>query len=92
MAGSHVDAQTITDIGLDVFEAIVTLEYTGRRPSRSAIELAAHQDRGVVDNALDDMTRTGLLTVTDDSGEPVYLPARRDWSTKPDQAAGHPMK
>jgi hypothetical protein len=87
-----VDAQTITDIGLEIFEAIVTLEYTGRRPSRSAIELAAQRDRAVVAGALEDMTANGLLTVTDEAGEPVYVPARRDWSTKPDQAAGHPMK
>jgi hypothetical protein len=38
------------------------------------------------------MTAYGLLTQTDEGGERVYVPARRDWSTQPDQAAGHPLE
>jgi hypothetical protein len=92
MAKPPVDAQTLTDASLDIYEAIATLEYTGRRPSRSAIATAAQRDQGMVDEALDDMTAHGLITVSDDHGEPVYVPARRDWSTEPGQAAGHPLK
>ena len=92
MARPPVDAQTLSDATLEIFEAVATLEYTGRRPSRSAITAAARRDAALVDQALDDMTAHGLLTKTDQDGEPVYIPARRDWSTQPDQAAGHPMR
>ncbi len=92
MAEPPVDAQALTDTGLEIFEAIATLEYTGRRPSRSAIVAAAQRDQAQVDEALGDMTAHGLLTRTEEDGEPVYWPARRDWSTQPDQAAGHPME
>jgi hypothetical protein len=92
MAKPPVDAQTVTDAGLDLYEAVATLEYTGRRPSRSAIAAAAQRDQTAVDAALDDMAEQGLLTKSDEDGEPVYVPARRDWSTEPDQAAGHPIE
>ena len=89
-----VDAQTVSDTGLEIFEAIATIEYTGRRASRSAVVAATRRDQAVVSEALDEMTAHGLLTVTDEDGqdgEPAYVPARRDWSTQPSQAAGHPM-
>jgi hypothetical protein len=92
MAQPPVDAQTLTDTGLDIYEAVATLEYSGRRPSRSAIAAAAQRDQSLVDEVLDDMTAHGLLTVADEEGEPVYVPARRDWSTEPGQAAGHKME
>jgi ABC-type cobalamin/Fe3+-siderophores transport system ATPase subunit len=92
MARPPVDAQTVSDTGLEIFEAVATLEYAGRSPSRSAIAAAARRDQALVDEALDDMTAQGLLTRSNEEGEPVYIPARRDWSTQPDQAAGHPME
>lgn len=92
MAQPPVDAQTLSDASLDIFEAVATLEYTGRRPSRSAIAAAAQRDQTQVDEALDDMTAHGLLTVADEEGGPVFVPARRDWSIEPHQAAGHPME
>jgi hypothetical protein len=91
MAQPPVDAQTLTDEGLEIFEAVATLEYTGRRPSRSAIAAAAQRDQAPVDAALDEMTEHGVLTKSEEDGEPVYVPARRDWSTQPDLAAGHPL-
>jgi hypothetical protein len=87
-----VDAQILSDKSLEIFEAVATLEYTGRRPSRSAIAAAAQREQALVDEALDEMTAYGLLTQTDEGGERVYVPARRDWSTQPDQAAGHPLE
>jgi hypothetical protein len=92
MPRPHVDAQTLSDANLEIFEAVATLEYLGRRPSRSAITAAAQRDETIVDEALGEMTACGLLTRTEEGGEPVYVPASRDWSTQPDQAAGHPMK
>lgn len=91
MAHPPVDAQTLTDTDTHVFEAIATLEYSGRRPSRSAIAAAARLDDAVLDEALAEMAGHGLLTVTEEDGDAVYTPASRDWSTQPDQAAGHPM-
>jgi hypothetical protein len=88
----RVDTQSLTDTGTHVFEAIATLEYTGRRPSRSAIAAAARLDDSVIDRALSQMTSCGLLTRTEDGEEgAVYVPTRRDWSAQPSQAAGHPM-
>lgn len=87
-----VDAQTVSDAGLEIFEAVATLEYAGRRPSRSAVAAAARREQAVVDEALDDMAAHGLLTRSDQDGEPVFIPSRRDWSTQPGQAAGHPMR
>jgi hypothetical protein len=92
MAQPPVDAQTLTDVDLDIFEAVATLEYSGRTATRPAIAAAAQRDQALVDGLLDDMTAHGLLTVDDEHGEPVYVPARRDWSTEPGQAAGHPME
>jgi len=92
MAQPPVDAQTVNDTELEIFEAIATLEYTGRRTSRSVIAAATRRDQTVVDDALDEMTARGLLTVTEEPGDPAFVPARRDWSTQPGQAAGHPMK
>jgi hypothetical protein len=92
MAQPPVDAQTLTDVGLEIFEAVATLEFTGRPATRLAIAAAAQRDQALVDEVLDDMTAHGLLAVDDEQGEPVYVPARRDWSTEPGQAAGHPME
>jgi hypothetical protein len=87
-----VDAQTVTDTGLEIFEAIATLEYTGHRASRPAIAAATRREQALVGETLDELTAYGLLTVTDEEGEPAYVPARRDWSTQPGQAAGHPLR
>jgi hypothetical protein len=92
MTQPPVDAQTVNDTELEIFEAIATLEFTSRRASRSVIAAATRRDQAVVDEALDDMTARGLLTMTGDSDDPAFVPARRDWSTQPGQAAGHPMK
>jgi hypothetical protein len=45
----------------------------------------------VLGHTLTDLTAQGLLTVTGTGDDAVYEPARRGWSTQPDQAAGHPM-
>jgi hypothetical protein len=91
MAQSPVDAQTLTDTGAYIFEAIATLEFTGRHASRAAIAAAARIDDAVLDQALAEMTASGLLTVQEVDGEAVYAPVRRDWSTQPGQTEGHPL-
>ncbi len=91
MAHPPVDAQTLTDTGTHIFEAIATLEFTGRHPSHAAIAAAARLDDAVLDQALAEMTTLGLVFVHEADGEAVYTPMHRDWSTEPDQAEGHPM-
>jgi hypothetical protein len=91
MAEPPVDAQTLTDTGTVIFEAIATLEFTGRRPSLSAIAAGARLDDAVVAQALAEMTASGLLSRTEEDGEAVYVPARRDWSAQPGQTEGHPL-
>ncbi len=91
MAQPPVDAQTLTDTGAHIFEAIATLEFTGRRVSRAAVAAATRIDDALLDQALAEMTSAGLLSVRDVDGEAVYTPARRDWSTEPGQAEGHPL-
>jgi hypothetical protein len=88
----HVDTQTLSNTGTYVYEAVATLEYSGRQPSREAIRAAARLDDDQLDQVLGDLTSHGLLTVSHaDDGHFVYEPSRRDWSTRPDQAAGHPL-
>jgi hypothetical protein len=92
MGHPPVDAQTLTDTGTYVFEAVATLEFTGRHASRTAVAAAARLDDAVLDQALSEMTAMGLLGVREVDGEPVYTPTRRDWSTRPDRAEGHPIR
>lgn len=87
----HVDTQTLSNTDTYVYEAVATLEYSGRQPSREAIAAAAGLGAYQLDQVLDELTSQGLLTVSQAGDELVYEPARRDWSTKPDQAAGHPL-
>jgi DNA-binding GntR family transcriptional regulator len=91
MAKPPADAQALTDTDTLIFEAIATLEFTGRRPRRSAIAAGVRLDCAVVDQALSELAESGLVRRTEEDGEAVYEPTRRDWSTQPGQAAGHPM-
>jgi hypothetical protein len=89
----HVDMQVISDDMADVYEAIATIEYSGRDPSHAAIAEATGLSDQVLDESLEAMTRLGMLT-TDDAGkerETVYRPAKRGWSAQPDQAQGQKL-
>jgi hypothetical protein len=87
----YVDTQSLSDADTYVYEAVATLEYSGRRPSREAIAAAASLDEDALSRILAELTEQGALTVSGFGGEAVYEPARRDWSTRPQQAAGHPL-
>lgn len=87
----HVDTQTLSNTGTYVYEAVATLEYSGHQPSREAIASAASLDDEQLDQILGELTSQGLLTASQAGGHTVYEPARRDWSMRPDQAAGHPL-
>jgi hypothetical protein len=85
--------QVISDDMAGVYEAIATIEYSGRDPSHKAIADATGLPDQVLDESLEAMTRLGMLTA-DDSGkkrEPVYRPAKRGWSAQPDQAQGQKL-
>jgi hypothetical protein len=84
----HVDMQSVTDDMAGIYEAIATLEYSGREPSRSALGAATRLPERVLDENLSAMRDLGLLVTHDRGGETVYLPAQRGWSTSPDQAEG----
>jgi hypothetical protein len=84
----HVDMQRVTDDMADIYEAIATLEYSGREPSRTALASATELPDRVLEQNLSAMSRLGLLVRQERGGEDVYSPARRGWSAKPDQAEG----
>jgi hypothetical protein len=85
--------QVISDDMAGVYEAIATIEYSGREPSHQAIADATRLPEEVLDESLAAMTRLGMLTA-DEAGkehEPVYRPASRGWSAQPDQAQGQKL-
>lgn len=84
----YVDTQSLSDVDTNVYEAIATLEYVGRRATRPAIAAAAALDDTTVDQTLRALTERHLLVRTDASGEPTFEPAQRGWSTMPDQQRG----
>jgi hypothetical protein len=89
----YVDMQVINDDMADVYEAIATIEYSGRDPSHAQIAKATRLPDQVVDESLAAMTQLGMLTADDASEERdrVYRPARRGWSAQPDQAQGQKL-
>jgi hypothetical protein len=87
----HVDMQTVTDDMAGLYEAIATLEYSGREPSRAAIADVTGLPDQLLDDNLASMSSLGMLVVEDHGGESVYIPARRGWSAAPDQAEGHKL-
>jgi hypothetical protein len=89
----YVDMQVINDDMAGIYEAIATIEYSGRDPSHRAIAEATGLPDQVLDDSLATMTWLGLLTAddADKKREPVYRPARRGWSAQPDQAQGQKL-
>ena len=86
----HVDTQRLSDTDTYVYEAVATLEYTGRKPSREAIAAAADLDDDELDAALAELTRQGVLTTTGD-GEPAYVPAQTRLEHSARRGRGTPM-
>lgn len=84
----YVDPISLTDADTHIYEAIATLEYTGRPATRDEIAAAANRDDDALDQTLAELTRRGLLVQTDADGQQVFAPAVRGWSTAPDQARG----
>ncbi len=87
----HVDMQRVTDDMAGIYEAIATLEYAGREPSRSELSAATELPDDILDQNLAVMSRLGMLVSEHRAGRTVYRPARRGWSTQPGQAEGPKM-
>jgi hypothetical protein len=89
MPARHPDIQAVSDTSADIYEAIATLEYSGRRVSRAAIVETTRLPGDIVAAGLDALLAEGLLTAEDDGrGERAYAPVHRGWSAVPDQAEG----
>jgi hypothetical protein len=84
----YVDPQSLGERDLQVYEAIATLEFLGRVPTRSQIAAAAGLDNGELDDLLGSLTERHVLVRSQAAGEPCFEPARRDWSAVPGEAEG----
>jgi hypothetical protein len=84
----YVDSLSLTDADTDVYETIATLEFTGRLATRRQIAAAADLDEATIDATLRELTRRGMLSRSEQDGEPAFEPRHRGWSTAPDQRQG----
>src|ERR1700729_2835438 len=84
----YVDSQGLGELDMQVYEAIATLEFLGRSPTRSEIGAAAGLDNGELDDLLRSRTERPRRVRSQASGEPAFEPARRDWSAVPGEPQG----
>lgn len=84
----YVDPQGLGELDMQVYEAVATLEFLGRSPTRSQIGAAAGLDNGELDDLLASLTERHLLVRSSAPGEPAFEPARRDWSAVPGDPEG----
>ena len=84
----YVDPQGLGELDMQVYEAVATLEFLGRSPTRSQIGAAAGLDNGELDDLLASLTERHLLVRSSAPGEPAVEPARRDWSAVPGDPEG----
>jgi len=87
------DVQSLSDTAVAIYEAVATLEYCGVRASLSSIGSASSLAQPTLEKELAEMTRRGLLRVTDEKADdgPAYIPAQRGWSAAPEQGDGRQM-
>jgi hypothetical protein len=81
----HADAQTFTDAELAVYEAIATLEQSGRPPTAEEIVAGSGLGEATVAGALQAMTGRGVLLADEATGAARYALARHDWSVAQDK-------
>jgi hypothetical protein len=88
----YVDPQGLGVLDMQVYEAVATLEFLGRVPTRSQIGAASGLDNGELDDLLRSLTERHLLVRSQAgshaAGEPAFEPARRDWSAVPGDPEG----
>ncbi len=78
----YVDAQVLTDVDSYVYEAVATLETSGRPVAQARIVAAADLDDQTVRRALRTLTELGVLVRTEPAGQAAFELARRDWSAE----------
>lgn len=88
-AAPWVDTQSLTDADTLIYEAVATLGFSGRPADRAGIAAASGMDDSALDKALAELTSRGVLAVSDADRGSEYSIARRDWSSNPDELAGH---
>jgi len=79
-----VDAQALSDLDAYVYEAVATLEYSGRPVTRTEIVATTDLDDETTSEILDELTEHGVLVRTQAGGGEAYELGRRDWSAAPD--------
>ena len=83
-----VDAQTLTDLDAYVYEAVATLEQSGRPPTWAEIVAATDLDDETTSEALEELTGRGVLVRAPSADGEGYELARRAWSNAPDRPSG----
>lgn len=78
----YVDAQSLTDREAHVYEAVATLEFSGRPVTPGEVAASTDLDAQTAREILHSLAERGVL-VRLPGGEAVEL-ARRDWSAAPD--------
>src|ERR1700728_1033831 len=79
-----MDAQVLRDLGAQVYEAVATLEYSGRAVTRDEVMHATDLDDAKVSEILDAPPARGVLIGTPPGDGDAFELARRDWSATPD--------
>lgn len=80
----YVDAMSLTDTDLHVYEAIADLEQTGQPPTNEEITAACELDDETVARTLRKLLDRGVAIAADRGGQPAVALARHDWSAVPD--------
>jgi hypothetical protein len=80
---AHMDAQELTDVEAGVYEAIATLEYSGRPVTVAEVESVTGLDHQRADPIVHALAEQGVLAPADPAGG-VFRLARRDWSAAPE--------
>lgn len=88
-AAPWVDTQSLSDADTFIYETVATLGFSGRPADRAGIAEACGMDDSALDSTLAQLTSRGVFTFSDADGGPEYRIARRDWSSNPDELAGH---
>lgn len=83
----YVDAMSLTDTDLHIYEAIASLEQAGQPPTRWEVTAACGLDEQTVTRTLHKLLDRGVAAAADRDGEPAFALARHDWSAVPDTQA-----
>ncbi len=84
----YVDALSLTDTDLHVYEAIAGLEQADQPPTSEEINAACGLDDETVARTLHKLLDRGVVTAADRGGEPALALTRHDWSVESDPSDG----